>query len=63
MSAYYHGYAYNSGSLSIGVDGVLGLDYKFSGAPINVSLDINPYLELNHPYLDIWGGLGVRYTF
>ena len=60
---YYHGHDYGSGALSIGVDGVLGLDYKFNGAPIAVSLDINPYLELNHPYLDIWGGLGVRYTF
>jgi hypothetical protein len=60
---YYHGHDYGSGSLSIGVDGVLGLDYKFSGAPINLSLDINPYLELNHPYIDVWGGLGVRYTF
>ena len=60
---YYHGYYYNSGSLSIGVDGVLGLEYKFAGAPIAISADIQPYLELNHPYVDVWGGIGVKYTW
>jgi hypothetical protein len=60
---HYHGHDYGSGALSIGVDGVLGLDYKFNGAPIAVSLDINPYLEFNHVYIGVWGGLGVRYTF
>ena len=29
-------------TIAIGVDGVLGLDYKISGAPINVSLDWQP---------------------
>jgi hypothetical protein len=61
---YYHDYYYKSGAFSLGVDGVLGLDYKISGAPIAVSLDVQPYIELiNHTYLDVWGGLGVRYTF
>ena len=59
----YHDHYYGNGDLSIGVDGVLGLDYKFDGAPINVSLDVQPYLELNHVYLGVWGGLAVRYTF
>jgi hypothetical protein len=61
--AIYHDHYYNSGSLMIGVDGVLGLEYKFEGAPIAVSADIQPYLEFNHPYLGIWGGLGVKYTW
>jgi len=59
----YHGYYYNSGALSIGVDGVLGLEYKFEGAPIAISADINPYIEFNHPYFDVFGGLGVKYTW
>lgn len=55
---------YGDGSASFGVDGVLGLDYKFRGAPIAVSLDINPYLELlHHPYVDVWGGLGLKFCF
>jgi len=60
---HYHDHYYGNGDLSIGVDGVLGLDYKFNGAPINVSLDVQPYLELNHVYVGVWGGLGIRYTF
>lgn len=61
--ATWHDHYYNSGQVSIGVDGVLGLDYKFNGAPIAVSLDVQPYLEFNHVYLGVWGGLGVKYTF
>lgn len=55
---------YEDGDLSLGIDGVLGLDYKISGAPINLSLDIQPTIELlSHPYLDVWGGLAIRFTF
>jgi len=61
--AVYHDHYYNSGALSIGVDGVLGLEYKFNGAPIAISADINPYIEFNHPYFDVFGGIGVKYTW
>jgi hypothetical protein len=49
----------------IGLDGVLGLDYKFSGAPINVSLDWQPSFEFGNSrgFVGTWGGLGIRYTF
>lgn len=61
---YRDGHYYKDGDLSLGVDGVLGLDYKIDGAPINLSLDIQPTFELlNHAYLTAWGGLGIRYTF
>lgn len=49
----------------IGIDGVLGLDYKFKGAPINMSLDWQPSFEFGD-YVGFngnWGGLGIRYTF
>ena len=48
-----------------GVDGVLGLDYKFNGAPINMSLDWQPSFEFgtNRGFYGNWGGLGIRYTF
>lgn len=56
---------YGSGS-SIGVDGVLGLDYKFTGAPINISLDWQPSFEFGNNYgngfTGNWGGFGIRYT-
>jgi hypothetical protein len=55
---------YGDGSF-IGIDGVLGLDYKFRGAPINVSLDWQPSFEFgdNRGFVGSWGGLGIRYTF
>ena len=48
-----------------GIDGVLGLDYKFKGAPINMSIDWQPSFEFgtNRGFYGNWGGFGVRYTF
>ena len=48
-----------------GIDGVLGLDYKFNGAPINISLDWQPSFEFGNGrgFYGNWGGLGIRYTF
>lgn len=49
----------------IGIDGVIGLDYKFTGAPINISLDWQPSFEFggDRGFVGSWGGLGIRYTF
>ena len=48
----------------LGIDGVLGLDYKFTGAPINLSLDWQPGFEFGD-YVGFFsrGGLSIRYTF
>lgn len=46
-----------------GVDGVLGLDYKFNRAPIDLSLDIQPEVSVPDGGFGIWGGLGIRFTF
>ncbi|HEX7846843.1 MAG TPA: hypothetical protein VF476_13660 [Chitinophagaceae bacterium] len=55
---------YGDGAFA-GIDGVLGLDYKFRGAPINMSLDWQPSFEFgdNRGFYGNWGGLGIRYTF
>lgn len=55
---------YGNGSFA-GIDGVLGLDYKFKGAPINMSVDWQPSFEFgdNRGFYGSWGGLGIRYTF
>lgn len=49
----------------VGIDGVLGLDYKFSGAPINLCVDWQPVIEFgdDRGFYAGWGGLGIRYTF
>jgi len=53
---------YNGGS-TIGVDGVLGLDYKFEDAPVAISVDWQPSLEFGYYGFQNWGGLGIRYAF
>jgi hypothetical protein len=56
---------YRDGGTSIGVDGVLGLDYKFKGAPINMSIDWQPSFEFGDysGFNGNWGGLAIRYVF
>lgn len=57
-------YYYEDGDVSFGIDGVLGLDYKIKGAPINLSLDWQPYFEIaHHTHFGNWGGFAIRYTF
>ncbi len=54
------------GNTSIGIDGVIGLDYKINNAPINLSLDYQPSIQLTTFYgerFTSWGGLAIRYTF
>ncbi|MGV3767867.1 MAG: hypothetical protein ACO1NW_17150 [Chitinophagaceae bacterium] len=62
-------YYYNGsrdGGAYVGVDGVLGLDYKINGAPLNLSLDWQPSFSFgtDHSGFDGgWGGFAIRYTF
>lgn len=53
----------NSG-VAIGIDGVVGLDYKISGAPLSVSVDWQPSFNLiGYSYFEgAWGGFAIRYT-
>ena len=53
---------YNS-TADIGLDGVLGLDYRIKNAPINLSLDWQPSLSLvgNAGLSPQFGGLAIRY--
>lgn len=52
-------------SVAFSLDGVLGLDYKIPTAPINLSLDWKPMLELSpNPGMKFDGfGLSVRFAF
>jgi len=64
-SSYYYndGRKYTSSTV-LGIDGILGLDYKFNKAPINISMDIKPFIDFfggNYVYMD--GGISLRYTF
>jgi hypothetical protein len=70
---------YNSQATTfLGIDGILGLDYKFNGVPINVSVDWQPSFEFGEEptynniqyhikdgpgFTGSWAGIAVRYTF
>ena len=58
-------YPTRDNGVGIGIDGVLGLDYKFNGAPINLSVDWQPSINLTgYTYSEFgWGGIAIRYTF
>jgi hypothetical protein len=48
----------------IGIDGVIGLDYKIKNIPINLSLDWQPSISLlgNAGLMPQFGGLAIRYV-
>ncbi|MCB0686120.1 MAG: hypothetical protein KDC53_06335 [Saprospiraceae bacterium] len=56
---------YDYSSTQIGIAGVVGLDYKFTDLPINVSLDWMPGIALvgGGGFTGTSGGLAIRYTF
>lgn len=56
---------YYGGGTAIGIDGVLGLDYKIKNAPLDISLDWQPSIEFGdfEGFASSWGGVGVRFTF
>ncbi len=50
--------------INLGVRVPVGLDYMFSGAPVDIFLEIVPILDLTPSTdFDIGGGIGVRYWF
>ncbi|MFO7823744.1 MAG: hypothetical protein R6V72_07370 [Cyclobacterium sp.] len=53
------------GSTIVGIDGIIGLDYKFEDAPINLSLDYKPAFNIINGG-GFWGdevALSIRFTF
>lgn len=66
---FYYGAGAHLGSFArtflLGADAIVGLEYKIPGAPIALSLDWKPALNLVEVF-DFWAAdfaLGVRYTF
>ena len=55
----------NETDVYLSLDGVLGLDYKFNGAPFNISLDWKPSFDITPSQgLDFEGvGLSLRFAF
>ena len=55
----------NYGGLDLGVDGVIGLEYKLYSVPIAFSLDYRPFVNvLPQPRVFFWNvGLGIKFCF
>lgn len=54
----------DGGKLFLGVDGILGAEYVFAEAPISLSLDVLPILNIVED-IGVWfnAGFSIRYTF
>jgi hypothetical protein len=51
-------------NVDFGIDGIIGLDYKFPDLPLNLSVDWQPSLALiGSNFSPAYGGIGIRYTF
>lgn len=49
---------------AIGVHGILGLEYQFANAPLDVFLEIGPGINLTpSTHTNVSGGLGMRFFF
>lgn len=63
-SYYYYGDKLYTNTTVAGLDGVLGLEYKFPTAPISLGIDFKPFIDFfNGSIVYFDGGLSLRYTF
>lgn len=59
-------YVRNSSDLALGIDGIVGVEYKFKPIPLAVSADLKPYIEnrlFGYTYFTIDPSIGVKFTF
>jgi len=55
---------YSGSYLGIGLDAIVGLEYKIPEAPLNVSIDFKPALDIIQTFWFHGGGaISIRYTF
>lgn len=59
-------YIYLEGDLGLGVDGILGMEYKILPIPFAISIDLKPFFEINtngRAFIALDPGLGVKFAF
>ncbi len=65
-SVLFFSYDFNGsdGTTGLGVNGVIGLDYKFESAPINLSVDFMPTIRFGgfDDGFTAWGAFSARYV-
>ncbi len=63
-SSHYYVYGDDDNRWVPGLDIILGLDYKFKGAPLNVGLDLKPFMDfIDGSELYFEGGFSFRFVF
>ncbi|HZK07473.1 MAG TPA: hypothetical protein VFC92_04685 [Bacteroidales bacterium] len=65
-SWYHHHYDEDDTGVGLGIDGIVGLEYKIPNVPIAISLDVKPYLEINTDggvHFSPDPGLGIKVAF
>ncbi len=64
---YFEGRRYNhAGGIGLGLDGIIGIEYKILPIPFAISLDLKPYVEVNTDgrfYLGPDPGIGLKFAF
>lgn len=61
---YHYDYVYGYNEPTFGVDGIVGLEYKFQQLPFAASLDLKPFINLyRYDYGFIEGAFSFRYAF
>lgn len=57
--------SHNNGVTLLGLDGIIGLDWKINNAPLDLSLDWQPSFEFSGDYMFVgdWLCFSVRYVF
>lgn len=64
-NVYVENYYYNGG-IGLGIDGVVGLEYKLNTAPIAFSFDFKPFLEINTrggAWVSLDPSIGIKIAF
>ncbi len=57
---------YRDGSIGLGVDGLVGMEYKIPSTPLALSLDVKPYVEVvtkGSTWFSLDPGLGIKVVF
>ncbi len=65
-SWYNHPYAVDKSTFGIGVDGIVGMEYKISNVPIALSIDFKPYIEIlgdGDVFFSPDPGIGIKVAF
>ena len=61
---YNNGRVYDRNTTVVGLDGILGLDYKIRNAPINIGIDIKPFVDFDNGANFIGdGAINLRFVF